>query len=363
MTRAFLNVGYELNEDRLRAHFVQFGSISDLYLPKYGSGRRKGYGFVTFDSAEALDRALLAPAHSVEGIVVQVKRAGPRPPVSELDVPPTPGPAEPFGKGPRLYVGGVADAISEEKVRQHFAKWGSIHDVYFPGTCYKKRGNYCFVTFGDWASAQQACHQSDRVIDGSLVDVITMAGARQQDTTGGFGCSPHSQTGSQAASQSKPLASLQAYDSWLQPFTDHVHASAVPAALLPTPLDQPVDIELLSVPLSRFSLAEQQHVFMQGVHAGMQINRLNAADPHAPSPRPGSTPSSWPKLEPGDETPHWCAKSVFDWSQPGLAPSGLPLPPEHSALSRRIDVNNNAHQALAAAMAQPYDHPLYRLLG
>lgn len=72
MTRAFLNVGYELNEDRLRAHFVQFGSISDLYLPKYGSGRRKGYGFVTFDSAEALDRALLAPAHSVEGIVVQV---------------------------------------------------------------------------------------------------------------------------------------------------------------------------------------------------------------------------------------------------------------------------------------------------
>ena len=72
MNRAFLNVGYELNEDHLRAHFAQFGSISDLYLPKHGSGRRKGYGFVTFDSSEALARALLAPAHSVEGIVVQV---------------------------------------------------------------------------------------------------------------------------------------------------------------------------------------------------------------------------------------------------------------------------------------------------
>ena len=68
MNRAYINVGYELTEAQLRMHFVH----SDLYLPKHSSGRNKGFAFVTFDSPEALERALLAPAHSVEGIVVQV---------------------------------------------------------------------------------------------------------------------------------------------------------------------------------------------------------------------------------------------------------------------------------------------------
>ena len=72
MHRAFLNVGYELNENQLRTHFTQFGSVSDTYLPKHSSGRNKGFGFVTFESAEALERALLTPVHVVDSIVVQV---------------------------------------------------------------------------------------------------------------------------------------------------------------------------------------------------------------------------------------------------------------------------------------------------
>ena len=72
MNRAFVNVGYELTESQLHLHFVQFGAVSDTYLPKHSSGRNKGFAFVTFDSAEALERALLAPAHSVDGVVVQV---------------------------------------------------------------------------------------------------------------------------------------------------------------------------------------------------------------------------------------------------------------------------------------------------
>jgi len=72
MHRAFLNVGYVLSEIQLRAHFAQFGLVSDTYLPKHTSGRNKGFGFVTFDSAQALDRALLTPAHVICGVTVQV---------------------------------------------------------------------------------------------------------------------------------------------------------------------------------------------------------------------------------------------------------------------------------------------------
>lgn len=183
------------------------------------------------------------------------------------------------------------------------------------------------------------------------LDCITLAGARQQDmpTSLGSNESPHSQPGSHASAQSDCLTSLPAYASWLQQHSDRFHASALQAALIPTPLGQPVDTDTPGVPHSCLSLAEQQHVFMQGVHAGMQLNSLNAADVQASSPGNGSSPSSWSNLQPGGESPCWYAKSVFDRFQPGLSPAGLPLPPQYlpSALSRQIGAS------LACVTSQP----------
>jgi len=34
MRRTFLSVGYELSERQARAHFLTFGVLIDLYLPK-----------------------------------------------------------------------------------------------------------------------------------------------------------------------------------------------------------------------------------------------------------------------------------------------------------------------------------------
>lgn len=36
-----VNVGYELKEAQLRDHFVQFGTVLDVYLPRYAHGRNK----------------------------------------------------------------------------------------------------------------------------------------------------------------------------------------------------------------------------------------------------------------------------------------------------------------------------------
>ena len=74
MHRAFLNVGYLLSESQLQKHFAKFGLVSDTYLHKHSSGRNKGFGFVTFDSAEALERVLLTPVHVINGVVVQVQK-------------------------------------------------------------------------------------------------------------------------------------------------------------------------------------------------------------------------------------------------------------------------------------------------
>ena len=54
-------------------------------------------------------------------------------------------PHQPFRNSSWLYVRGLADAISEEKVRGHFAAWGSVADVYFTGTEWLERNNCCCV--------------------------------------------------------------------------------------------------------------------------------------------------------------------------------------------------------------------------
>ena len=100
-----------------------------------------------------------------------MKRAGPRPPdISTADSKAMPHPStvhvQPFGRGPRVYVGGVPNCVTEEGVREHFRKWGSVSDVYFPGTRGQKRLTYCFVTFDNLQSAERACNESDRSLDG-----------------------------------------------------------------------------------------------------------------------------------------------------------------------------------------------------
>ena len=77
MQRICLNLGYDLTEKQLRAHFINFGVLSDLYLPKHSNGRNKGYGFATFASKESLSLAVQQAEHIIDGVTVQVSCKAP----------------------------------------------------------------------------------------------------------------------------------------------------------------------------------------------------------------------------------------------------------------------------------------------
>ena len=179
-----------------------------MYLPKYGSGGNKGYGFLTFATKNALLSVAQQPRHVVDGKVVQVRRvrtpfcffvecafvfascsllalracspdvefasaiqvklAGPRPVRESKALTTCTDVYRDFGRGHRLYVGGVAEAVTREGVRHHFAKWGDVLDVYFPAARSFSKSNYCFVTFESNDSAQQAYMESERSIDGCV---------------------------------------------------------------------------------------------------------------------------------------------------------------------------------------------------
>jgi RNA recognition motif-containing protein len=92
----------DLSEQEFRSHFAQFGTIVDSTIMVDGvSGRSRGFGFVTYDSEDAVD-LVLSKEHTLGGKRVDPKRAVPK---TQMDVPPRVGGGG-GGGGGRLGRGG-----------------------------------------------------------------------------------------------------------------------------------------------------------------------------------------------------------------------------------------------------------------
>lgn len=53
------SLSWDTTDDGLRAAFEQFGEVSEaIVIRDRMSGRSRGFGFVTFDDADAADRAM-----------------------------------------------------------------------------------------------------------------------------------------------------------------------------------------------------------------------------------------------------------------------------------------------------------------
>lgn len=77
------NLSYNTTEDSVRDAFNSFGEIEDLILIKdRDTGRLKGFGFITFDSSEAADKAeaemngCQLDGRAIKVSIAQEKKAG-----------------------------------------------------------------------------------------------------------------------------------------------------------------------------------------------------------------------------------------------------------------------------------------------
>ncbi|WCJ35577.1 RNA-binding (RRM/RBD/RNP motifs) family protein [Euphorbia peplus] len=68
-----------LTEEQFKNYFVRFGKILDVVVMQDSSTNRpRGFGFVTFDSEESVDKVMLNSFHDLNGRLVEVKRAVPK---------------------------------------------------------------------------------------------------------------------------------------------------------------------------------------------------------------------------------------------------------------------------------------------
>ncbi|KAJ1392522.1 RNA-binding domain superfamily [Sesbania bispinosa] len=68
-----------ITESDFKKYFDQFGTITDVVVMyDHNTQRPRGFGFITFDSEEAVDRVLFKTFHELNGKMVEVKRAVPK---------------------------------------------------------------------------------------------------------------------------------------------------------------------------------------------------------------------------------------------------------------------------------------------
>ncbi|XP_019191148.1 PREDICTED: heterogeneous nuclear ribonucleoprotein 1-like isoform X2 [Ipomoea nil] len=68
-----------VSESDFKKYFDQFGTITDVVVMyDHNTQRPRGFGFITYDSEEAVDRVLHKMFHELNGKMVEVKRAVPK---------------------------------------------------------------------------------------------------------------------------------------------------------------------------------------------------------------------------------------------------------------------------------------------
>lgn len=165
-------ISWETTQDGLRYYFEKFGELSDVVLMKDRfTNQPRGFGFVTFSDASVVDR-VLAETHTLDNKTVEVKKAVPRdrapPPVSGGGASPRRSASGPVKK---IFVGGLAPAVTEPEFRSYFEKYGKVTDavVMYDRNTNRSRG-FGFITFDEEDSVKRTMAEQHE-LSGKRVEI------------------------------------------------------------------------------------------------------------------------------------------------------------------------------------------------
>lgn len=161
------NLPFDTTREELTTMFGKYGVVSDVFIPEdRDTGRPRGFAFVTMPDAEA--QAAMDDLNGTEfgGRELRVNESKPRGEGSNN------APREPRPNTMKLYVGNISFATEEQELRDVFAEYGSITDLYAPldQETGRPRG-FAFVTMAQ-ESAEQAMNEVDGMeLDGRILKV------------------------------------------------------------------------------------------------------------------------------------------------------------------------------------------------
>ncbi|XDV46342.1 hypothetical protein PO909_014250 [Leuciscus waleckii] len=170
-------LSFETTDDSLRAHFEQWGTLTDCVVMKDPNTKRsRGFGFVTYAGVTEVDAAMDARPHKVDGRLVEPKRA-----VSREDS------NKPFAHTTvkKIFVGGIKDDTEENHLRDYFDVFGKIEvvEIMVDHKTGNKRG-FAFVTFDDHDSVDRIVIQKYHTVNGHNCEVRKALSKQEMQNTG-----------------------------------------------------------------------------------------------------------------------------------------------------------------------------------
>lgn len=146
-------LSYETTEKELREYFGTYGEIEAVNVKSDpNTGRSRGFGFIVFKEAAAIDKVVEAGSHTINNKTVDAKKAKAR-----------------QGK---LFVGGLTPEITDDDIKSHFGQFGNVVNVELPFDKQKnQRKNFCFITYDSEQVVTDLLKNPKQTINGKEVDV------------------------------------------------------------------------------------------------------------------------------------------------------------------------------------------------
>ncbi|XP_014205154.1 RNA-binding protein squid isoform X2 [Copidosoma floridanum] len=146
-------LSWETTEKELREHFTTFGEIESINIKTDpATGRSRGFAFIVFMKAEALNKAMAHGDHVINNKKVDPKKAKAR-----------------HGK---IFVGGLTAELTDEEIKNFFSQFGTIVEVEMPFDKTKnQRKGFCFITFESEQVANELLKTSKQTINNKEVEV------------------------------------------------------------------------------------------------------------------------------------------------------------------------------------------------
>ncbi|GMG98744.1 hypothetical protein Nepgr_000584 [Nepenthes gracilis] len=166
-------ISWETNEDRLKEYFSSFGEVVEAVIMKdRTTGRARGFGFVIFSDPAVAER-VIKEKHSIDGRMVEAKRAVPRDDNNILSrnsssMHSFPGP----GRTRKIFVGGLASTVTENDFKKYFEQFGTITDVVvmYDHSTQRPRG-FGFITYDSEESVDRVLIKTFHELNGKMVEV------------------------------------------------------------------------------------------------------------------------------------------------------------------------------------------------
>ncbi|XP_037950831.1 RNA-binding protein Musashi homolog Rbp6 isoform X2 [Teleopsis dalmanni] len=140
-------LSWQTSSEKLKEYFNMFGTVTDVLIMKDPvTQRSRGFGFITFQEPNSVDKVLQVPIHTLDGKKIDPKHATPKNRPRQAN------------KTKKIFVGGVSQDTSADEVKAYFGQFGTVEEtVMLMDQQTKRHRGFGFVTFENEDVVDRVC--------------------------------------------------------------------------------------------------------------------------------------------------------------------------------------------------------------